>query len=64
MHVMIHTLLLFLINVVLLRPEHQHRGKVWISEQGTNAGDDVPIVHITYLVINQDFMTLKRWPPW
>ena len=61
---MIHTLLLFLVDILLLRPEYQHGGEVWVSKQGADAGDDVSIVHITDLIVDQDFMTLKRGPPW
>jgi hypothetical protein len=61
---MIHTLLLFLINIVLLRPENQHRGKVWVSKQGTNTGDDVSIVHFAHLIVDQDLVAFKWGPPW
>ena len=64
LHVMIHVLLLVLIYVVLLWLEHQHWGKIWVSKQGVNAGNDVSVVYFIYLVVGQDFMMLKQGPPW
>jgi len=61
---MIHTLPPFLINIVLLRLKHQYRGKVWVSKQPTDAGNDVSVVHLAYLIINQDLVALKGRPPW
>ena len=63
LYVMIHTILLLLVNIVLFRLEHQHRRKVRVSKQGTNAGNDVSIVNFTYLVVSYDLMTFKGWPP-
>jgi hypothetical protein len=61
-HVMIHALLLLLINIMLLRSEHQHQSKIGVTKQRAYTCDNISIVNLTHFVVNQNLMVLEGWP--